>query len=196
MWGAFKNYKSTKKEAVVGLMALARSERTDLTLSTAQLHGKPIKWDPIRRFSSRAAQWRRRGRRTTEITPIGEKIHLDLHPDAFRLTVDIDEPILLKMLTMCNNYEHDDDRARFFQQTYSDMGHMYGVRQNRAQSSHYYQLALEKAIQAQNTANIASIRCHVKATAMTDTTRPAKRTRNHRAVLAGRYGRFVGRTLG
>ncbi|KIW79555.1 hypothetical protein Z517_06167 [Fonsecaea pedrosoi CBS 271.37] len=129
--------------------------------------GNPSNGIAIRRFSSRA-QGRRRGRRKTGITPIGEKIHLDLHPDAFRLTVDIDEPILLKTLTMCNSFEHDDDRARFLQQTYSDLGYMYGVRQNRAQSSHYYRLALEKAIQVQNTANIASIRCRVEAKAMTD----------------------------
>ncbi|OAL22133.1 hypothetical protein AYO20_11233 [Fonsecaea nubica] len=395
IWGAFKNYKSTEKEAVANLMALARSERTDLTLSTAQLHGKPIKWDRIRRFSSRP-QGRRGVRRTTGITPIGEKIYLDLHPDAFRSTVDIDErilfltksyldwnvaawsplgfanrerrhelsgiaclngdsvsqvfnkcfynaipllltnntaeafqeinlacslashclqttpywvflrllrlysyplwgrfpdvrrqivrflqalacrtlaeghvlkpllkvwtqgeieanagrvssilrlssdrfgpnsgldveewawiqdeicslnyqrrefsdalriaqklaadpsvprgvhitalqmiarqhlqkgnieaaePILLQTLTMCDSYEHDDDRARFLQQTYSDMGYMYGVRQNRARSSHYYQLALEKAVQVQNPANIASIRCRVEAMDMTD----------------------------
>ncbi|KIW29191.1 uncharacterized protein PV07_05019 [Cladophialophora immunda] len=90
LWGAFKNYKAAEKEAVVGLMA--RSTCTDEATPPVQLRGKPVKWDRIKRFSR--PQGRKRTRRATGVPPIGEKIHLDLHPNAFRSTVDVDERIL------------------------------------------------------------------------------------------------------
>ncbi|KIX99484.1 uncharacterized protein Z520_05060 [Fonsecaea multimorphosa CBS 102226] len=98
-WGAFKNYKSTEKEAVVHLITQSTSTTTHGVVPPpppVQLHGKPIKWDRIRRFSRPQGQGRKRTqRKTTGVPPIGEKIHLDLHPNAFRSTVDIDERILL-----------------------------------------------------------------------------------------------------
>ncbi|EXJ69912.1 uncharacterized protein A1O5_06985 [Cladophialophora psammophila CBS 110553] len=79
--------------------------------------------------------------------------------------IEAAEPVLLETLKICAGYDREDDRARFLQQTYSDMGYIYDVREDRAQSSHYYQQALEKAIQVQNAANIASIRCRMDAIA-------------------------------
>ncbi|OAP64625.1 hypothetical protein AYL99_00597 [Fonsecaea erecta] len=81
--------------------------------------------------------------------------------------VEAAEPILRETLRLCDgkSIDDDDDRARFLQQTLSDMGYMYGARRDRAQSAHYYGQALDKAIQVQNTANVASIRCRIQAMA-------------------------------
>ncbi|OAP64626.1 hypothetical protein AYL99_00598 [Fonsecaea erecta] len=72
-----------------------RSASTEEATPLVQLHGKPVKWDRIRRFSRPPPQAQKRTRRTAAgVSPIGERIHLDLHPNAFRSTVDIDERIL------------------------------------------------------------------------------------------------------
>jgi hypothetical protein len=75
--------------------------------------------------------------------------------------VDLAESILLSTLTTCAECDTDDEEARFLQQSFSDLGYICHVKQDRHQSSLYYQHALEKALQVQNTANTSSVRCRI-----------------------------------
>ncbi|EXJ60705.1 hypothetical protein A1O7_04858 [Cladophialophora yegresii CBS 114405] len=75
--------------------------------------------------------------------------------------IDEAEPILLQTLKTCAECDTEDEKARFLQQTYSDLGYICHVRQDRARSLQYYERALEKAIQVNNGANTNSLRCRV-----------------------------------
>lgn len=89
-WKAYKNYKSAEKQTVV--KSATQSTDVHAAIPSAQIHGKPIKWDRIARFSR--AQGPKR-RRRTGFAPIGEKIQLDLRLDSLRPTVNTKERILL-----------------------------------------------------------------------------------------------------
>ena len=78
------------------------------------------------------------------------------------------QSILFETLDLCEEYTSDDDeRARFLQQTFSDLGYLYHVREDRTRSLWYYQQAHDKAVQVNNTANMSSIRCRMEAVSVT-----------------------------
>ncbi|ETI24441.1 hypothetical protein G647_03810 [Cladophialophora carrionii CBS 160.54] len=89
-WKAYKNYKSSEKKAVAE--SSTQFSAIHHAIPSASLHGKPIKWDRIKRFSRPPGA--KRSRRAAGVPPIGEKIQLDLHPDNLRPAVTVDERIL------------------------------------------------------------------------------------------------------
>ena len=72
------------------------------------------------------------------------------------------ETILLETLTMCDELDTEDEKARFLQQSYSELGYVYHVKQEQTRSLVYHQQALRKAIQLGNTAHIYSLRCRME----------------------------------
>jgi tetratricopeptide (TPR) repeat protein len=82
--------------------------------------------------------------------------------------IDEAEPILLQTLRTCAECDTEDEKARFLQQTYSDLGYIWHVRQDRARSLRYYEQALEKAIQVNNGANTNSLRCRIETLTIQD----------------------------
>jgi hypothetical protein len=76
--------------------------------------------------------------------------------------IDSAKPILLRTLTLCAECSDEFERSRFLQQTFSDLGYIYHVRQDRGRSLKYYHQALERATRVKNTANMSSLRCRVE----------------------------------
>lgn len=92
-WKAYKNYTSAEKKAVADSVAQFPDISAARPSPQLELHGKPVKWDRIIRFS-RSAQGPRRRRRPTGVAPIGEKLRLDLHLDSLQPTVNAHERVL------------------------------------------------------------------------------------------------------
>ena len=90
LWKAYKNYKSAEKLAV--LDAIPRDSQIPDTTPPAQLHGRPIKWDRIKRFTR--SQGPKRSRRLSGIPLVGEKIQLKLHLSSLGPAVNVNEKIL------------------------------------------------------------------------------------------------------
>ena len=76
--------------------------------------------------------------------------------------VDRAHSLLLTTLPSCAEYDTADESFRFLQQTFSDLAYIYHVRKDRARSLQHYQLALEKALLVNDSANISSVRCRVE----------------------------------
>ncbi len=90
LWKSYKNYKSAEKKAVAD--SIPYHSQVNASTPPAQLHGQPIKWDRIKRFTK--SQGPKRSRRTSGIAPIGEQIHLNLHLNSLRPAVNVNEKIL------------------------------------------------------------------------------------------------------
>ncbi|KAJ9617228.1 hypothetical protein H2200_000949 [Cladophialophora chaetospira] len=91
-WKAYKNYKSAEKKAVAD--SISKYTVLDHAIPVNQLHGKPIKWDRIKRFTR--SQGPKRSRRASGVPPIGEKIQLNLHLNRLRPAVTLNEQILFR----------------------------------------------------------------------------------------------------